>query len=81
MRLMDNCTTQKKIIKGIVWHEGVTISKSIHTESIAEKAGIFDYEISEEDMKVINGLDEGKRVEPDPDSFDFSIKENAISHN
>ena len=71
MRLMDNCTTQKKIIKGIVCHEVVTIPKSIHAESIVENEGIFGYEITEEDLKVIDGLDEGKRVEPDPDSLDL----------
>ncbi len=52
-------------------HEVVTIPKSIHANRIAENAQIFDFELSEADMKVLDALDEGKRVGPDPDNFNF----------
>jgi diketogulonate reductase-like aldo/keto reductase len=32
---------------------------------------IFDFELSEEDMKTIDNLDKGERLGPDPDNFDF----------
>ena len=52
-------------------HEVVTIPKSTHSNRIAENAQIFDFELSQEDMKVLDALDQGKRVGPDPDNFNF----------
>ena len=52
-------------------HEVVTIPKSVHSNRIAENAQIFDFELSQEDMNVLNALDQGKRVGPDPDHFNF----------
>jgi diketogulonate reductase-like aldo/keto reductase len=52
-------------------HEVVTIPKSAHSNRIAENAQIFDFELSQEDMNVLDSLDQGKRVGPDPFDFDF----------
>ena len=52
-------------------HEVVTIPKSIHANRIAENSQIFDFELSEADMNVLDALDEGKRVGPDPYNFNF----------
>ncbi len=52
-------------------HKVVTIPKSTHSNRIAENAQIFDFELSQEDMKVLDALDQGKRVGPDPDNFNF----------
>jgi len=52
-------------------HEVVTIPKSIHSDRIAENAQIFDFTLSQEDMNVLDALDQGKRVGPDPDNFNF----------
>jgi diketogulonate reductase-like aldo/keto reductase len=52
-------------------HQVVTIPKSTHSNRIAENAQIFDFELSQADMNVLDALDEGKRVGPDPDSFSF----------
>ena len=47
-------------------HEVVTIPKSTHSNRIAENSQIFDFELSRADMNVLDALDEGKRVGPDP---------------
>ncbi len=52
-------------------HEVVTIPKSIHANRIAENTQIFDFELSQADMNVLDALDEGKRIGPDPANFDF----------
>jgi diketogulonate reductase-like aldo/keto reductase len=52
-------------------HEVVTIPKSSHPSRIAENAQIFDFQLSQADMSVLDALDEGKRIGPDPDNFNF----------
>ncbi len=49
----------------------VTIPKSVHEDRIRSNAGLFDFELSAEDVERISSLDEGKRMGPDPDSFKF----------
>lgn len=48
-----------------------TIPKSSHPERIAENAEIFDFALSADEMKIIDSLDCGKRLGPDPDDIDF----------
>ena len=45
--------------------------KSEHPERIRENLDVFNFTLSEDDMRVISGLDKGKRFGPDPDNFDF----------
>ena len=52
-------------------HEVVTIPKSVHANRITENAQLFDFELAPADMDELDALDEGKRVGPDPDDFDF----------
>jgi len=52
-------------------HEVVTIPKSIHANRIAENADIFDFVLSEADMKALDALDVGRRTGPDPANFNF----------
>ena len=49
----------------------VTIPKSANKERIAANAGIFDFELSPEDMARIDGLDRSHRIGPHPDHCDF----------
>ncbi|UJH69001.1 aldo/keto reductase [Allomuricauda sp. SCSIO 65647] len=49
----------------------VTIPKSSKKERIIANADIFDFELSEEDVQLVNRMDKGKRFGPDPDNFDF----------
>ncbi|WZL89818.1 aldo/keto reductase [Salinimicrobium sp. 3283s] len=47
----------------------VTIPKSVHRNRIFENADVFDFEISEEDMRQIDALDREERTGAHPDDF------------
>ncbi|MBO0342139.1 aldo/keto reductase [Flagellimonas profundi] len=49
----------------------VTIPKSSKKERIIANSDLFDFELSEDDVQLLDGLDRGKRFGPDPDNFDF----------
>jgi diketogulonate reductase-like aldo/keto reductase len=47
----------------------VTIPKSIHEHRIAENCDLYDFVLSAEEMAIIDSLDDGTRLGPDPDVF------------
>jgi len=49
----------------------VTIPKSIKEQRIVENADVFQFELTADEMKQIDALNEDLRVGPDPDNFDF----------
>ncbi|MBY3619000.1 aldo/keto reductase [Acinetobacter sp. CUI P1] len=49
----------------------ITIPKSTKEHRIIENVDVFDFQLTEEDMKLINALNQDQRVGPDPDNFDF----------
>lgn len=49
----------------------VTIPKTTKEHRIVENATVFDFQLTEEDMKRIDDLNQNDRVGPDPDNFDF----------
>lgn len=58
----------------IRWHlqsEIIVIPKSVHEERIKENFEVFDFELSNEEMKQIDGLNINERLGADPDKFDF----------
>ena len=59
------------VLRWDLQHKVVTIPKSTHSNRIAENAQIFDFELSLEDMKTLDALNEGIRSGPDPDNFNF----------
>ena len=58
------------------WHiqNGVIpLVRTLSKEHQKENFGIFDFELSDEDMKLIDGLNINSRLRYDPDNCDFSI--------
>ena len=49
----------------------ITIPKSSKPERIKANANLFDFELSDEDVQLLDSLEKGKRFGPDPDNFDF----------
>ncbi|KEF38491.1 aldo/keto reductase, diketogulonate reductase [Schinkia azotoformans MEV2011] len=49
----------------------VTIPKSTKEYRIVENANVFDFELTKEEMQIIDDLNQNYRVGPDPDNFDF----------
>ncbi|MNP71424.1 Glyoxal reductase [compost metagenome] len=49
----------------------ITIPKSVNEQRIAQNADIFDFELTGEDMRIIDSLNQNKRFGADPDNFNF----------
>ena len=64
-------TTAQIVLRWDLQHRVVTIPKSIHANRVAENADIFDFTLSEAEMKALDALDAGERIGPDPDNFNF----------
>ena len=64
-------TPAQIVLRWDLQHEVVTIPKSANANRIVENAQIFDFELSQADMIVLDALDAGKRVGPDPNNFSF----------
>ncbi|NNG40137.1 aldo/keto reductase [Flexivirga sp. ID2601S] len=57
------------------WHlqlGNVVIPKSVTPERIAQNFDIFDFELDEQDLAAIKGLDKGQRTGPDPKTFNMA---------
>ena len=49
----------------------VTIPKSVKEDRIISNINVFDFEISDQDMALIDALDRHERIGADPDNFSF----------
>ena len=62
-------TPAQIVLRWHVQHDLIVIPKSKTPERIAENIKIFDFELSDDDMRAIDGLNRDHRIGPDPDSF------------
>jgi methylglyoxal/glyoxal reductase len=59
-------TTAQVLLRWVIQHKVVAIPKSRHSDRIAENARIFDFELTPEDVSILDSLDEGFRSSWDP---------------
>ncbi len=64
-------TTAQVVLRWNLQHQVVTIPKSAKAHRIVENAQLYDFELSQADMMLLDELDQGKRIGPDPNNFDF----------
>jgi len=64
-------TTAQIVLRWDLQKGVITIPKSVRKEMIISNADLFNFELTVEDMKSIDQLDQNKRVGADPDHFDF----------
>lgn len=64
-------TGAQAILRWILQKGIIVFPKSVHKERIFENADLFDFELTDADMAVFDGMDKQKRVGPDPDHVDF----------
>ncbi|KAF0996218.1 aldo/keto reductase [Geobacillus sp. TFV-3] len=64
-------TPAQVVLRWDLQHGVVTIPKSVTPARIKENADIFDFSLTDEEMKLIDALNLNKRVGPDPDNFNF----------
>jgi len=63
-----NKTVAQIVLRWDIQNNVVTIPKSINPERIKSNAQIFDFELADEDMKLINSLNQELRIGRDPDA-------------
>ena len=56
-------------IRWILQRGITTIPKSIHERRVAENADVYDFELTDAEMAIIDSLDRGERIGPDPDRY------------
>jgi 2,5-diketo-D-gluconate reductase A len=65
--------TGKSVAQVIIrWHlqlGNLVIPKTTHKERLAENFNVFDFSLTEEQMRTIASLDQGLRLGPNPDEF------------
>jgi len=64
-------TAAQVVLRWDLQNEIVVIPKSVKQHRIVENAGIFDFELTAEDMEKIDALNRDHRFLPDPDNVNF----------
>lgn len=64
-------TAAQVVLRWCLQNGVVVIPKSVNRDRIIQNGDIFDFELSEEDVKAIDRLDKDQRLGPDPANFDF----------
>jgi diketogulonate reductase-like aldo/keto reductase len=64
-------TVAQVVLRWMLQRGIVTLPKSITPSRIAENKDLYDFELSDAEMALIDAMDRNDRVGPDPGNFDF----------
>lgn len=64
-------TPAQVILRWHIQHGFIVIPKTVTPQRVAENIDIFDFDLSEAELKEITGLETGLRTSGDPATFDF----------
>ncbi len=64
-------TPAQVILRWDLQHGMITIPKSVHRERIQSNIEVYDFELTDQQMNRLDGLNRNLRVGPDPDDFHF----------
>jgi methylglyoxal/glyoxal reductase len=64
-------STAQVIIRWDLEHEVVTIPKSSNPDRIKQNFDVFDFELTQDNIRALDELNQNERMGPDPDNFDF----------
>lgn len=64
-------TPSQVILRWHVQRGDIVFPKTVHRDRMIENFEIFDFDLTDEDMAAISGLDRGARTGPDPDEFNW----------
>ena len=79
-RLLDNATVTsvaeahgktpaQVLIRWSIQLGNVVIPRSSSPERITSNLDVFDFELTDDEMATLNGLDDGTRFRPDPETY------------
>lgn len=71
---MYNKTSAQLVLRWHLQKGRSAIPKSIHEHRIIENFNVFDFELSEEDMRSIDNLNQNLRIGPHPNLYDLNYK-------
>ncbi|MBM7688343.1 glyoxal reductase [Enterococcus ureilyticus] len=66
-----NKTAAQVIIRWHLQSDIIVIPKSVHQDRIEQNFDVFDFALTQEDIKQIDQLNTNERLGPDPENFDF----------
>lgn len=64
-------TTAQVALRWHIQRGDIVFPKSVTRSRMEENFNLFDFELTDEDIKAISGLNRGQRTGPDPDTFDY----------
>jgi diketogulonate reductase-like aldo/keto reductase len=64
-------TPEQVVLHWELQHRVVTIPRSANPKHIGSNAGLFDFELTPDDIALLNELDRNQRFGPDPDRVNF----------
>jgi len=62
-------TPAQVILRWHIQHGNIVFPKSSRPERMRENISVFDFELDERDVATLDGLNAGRRMGPDPDTF------------